>query len=44
MHKNMPDMNNPMDMMQFQKTIKDNSTDLQNMVEDLADWSGKMDA
>ena len=28
-----------MDMMAFQKQIKDNSTDLQAMVTDLADWS-----
>mmetsp|Transcript_9290 Transcript_9290/g.11356 ORF Transcript_9290/g.11356 Transcript_9290/m.11356 type:complete len:84 (+) Transcript_9290:51-302(+) len=30
---------NGMDMMAFQKQIKDNSTDLQAMVSDLADWS-----
>ena len=31
--------NDPDFMMNFQKQIKNNSTDLQNLVNDLADWS-----
>ena len=32
-------MNSPLDMMAFQKQIKDNSTDLQAMVSELSDWT-----